>query len=169
MSALAPRVGRSPVSRRLSVGLVLLVAAGVATLLVALAGPWLAPHPLGEPVAAPFAAPGAGLLFGADHLGRDVFSQVLHGGRRLVPLPLVATVAASVLGGAIGLVSGYLRNRVSRSVGHLLDLLLAFPAILVLLVLVSGWGSSALVLVVVFLLVATPYSARYARAATCVS
>lgn len=163
MSAVAsPAASR----RRPSFGLVLLAALSVATLLVAVAGPWLAPHSIGQPVAAPFAGPGTDLPLGADHLGRDVLSQLLHGGRRLVLLPLVATVAASVVGGTIGLLSGYARNRVSRWVGHLLDLLLAFPAILVLLVLVNGWGTGAGVLIVVMIVVGVPYSARYVRAAT---
>lgn len=147
-------------------GLLVLVVPAVALVILALAGPWIAPHPLGQPVGRPYSGPSGGLPFGTDHLGRDVWSQVLHGGRRLVLLPLVATLVVTLVGAAIGLLSGYVANRVTRGIGRLLDLLLALPGILVLLVVVNGWGSSATVLVVVFLLVGVPYSARYARAAT---
>jgi ABC-type dipeptide/oligopeptide/nickel transport system permease subunit len=153
-------------SRAIPVGLLVLVLPTFAVVIFALLGPLIAPHPLGQPVGRPYAGPGPGLPFGTDHLGRDVWSQVLYGGRRLVLLPLAATVAVAIVGGAIGLLSGYVRNRLTRGIGGLLDLLLALPAILVLLVLVNGWGASATVLVVVFLLVGVPYSARYARAAT---
>lgn len=159
-------VARAARRRAIPVGLLALVAPAVALLLLALVGPWIAPHPLGQPVARPFADPSGGLPFGTDHLGRDVWSQVLHGGRRLVLLPLAATVAVTIVGAAIGLESGYAANRVTRGIGRLLDLLLALPGILVLLVVVNGWGASSTVLVVIFLLVGVPYSARYARAAT---
>lgn len=167
MSAVAGPVTTPASGRRaVPVGLLVLVAPSVTLVLLALVGPWVAPHPLGQPVGRPYADPSGGLPFGTDHLGRDVWSQVLHGGRRLVLLPFAATLAVTIVGAAIGLVSGYSANRVTRGIGRLLDLLLALPGILVLLVVVNGWGASATVLVVVFLLVGVPYSARYARAAT---
>jgi ABC-type dipeptide/oligopeptide/nickel transport system permease subunit len=71
-------------------------------LLVALLGPFLAPHDAGEIVGAPLVGPRAGTPLGTDYLGHDVLSRVLHGGRSLVLLPLVATLAVSAIGATLG-------------------------------------------------------------------
>lgn len=161
-----PAARRSARRLRASLGLALSALLGLVPVILAVCGPWLALHQVGEPVGRPFLGSGPGIPFGTDHLGRDVWSQVLHGGRTMVLVPILATLAAGVVGAAIGLLAGYRQGLVSRGVGRLLDILIALPAILVLLVLVNGWGSSVPVLVAIFVLTSAPYAVRYARAAT---
>ena len=79
---------------------------------------------------------------------------------------MVATLTVSALGTAIGIVSGYVQGRADRALVALLDVMLALPWLLVLLVLVSGWGSGPVVLVVAVVLTGAPFVARVARAAT---
>jgi peptide/nickel transport system permease protein len=143
--------------------------AAVITVL-AVVGPFLAPHPAGVSSAAPFAAPGDPLApqapWGTDALGRDVLSQVLHGGRSLVLLPVGAALAATTLGTAAGLWLGWHGGIAVRGALRALDLLLALPPVLVLLTVLhtTGWGTLQLVTLAV--LVGVPFTTRVVSAAT---
>ena len=146
--------------------LVLIALPGVAVLALAVIGPWIAPEPLGASVAPPFQPPGDGHLFGTDRLGRDLWSQALYGGRGLLVVPLLATIATVVAGATVGMTIGYLGGRVETLVIAALDLLLVLPPVLVMLVLAAGWGGGAVVVVVTMVLTGSPFLARLARAAT---
>ncbi len=139
---------------------------GIVVILLAAIGPWLAPHPVGTSVALPFQVPGEGYLFGMDRLGRDLWSQILHGGRSLLVVPLVATVAAVAVGTTVGMTMGYLQGRVETVLLALIDVLLVLPPVIVLLVLASGWGGGASVIVLTMILTGAPFLARLTRAAT---
>lgn len=165
MTALPELQLRAAATQR-RIGVIAIAVPGVLALLVAVLGPFFAPHGVSDIVATPLSGPGTGLPLGTDYLGHDVLSRVLHGGRALVLLPLVATVSVSGIGTMIGLVSGYLQGRVDRAVVAVLDVLLALPWLLVLLVCVSGWGSGPVVLVCAVVLTGSPFVARVARAAT---
>lgn len=149
-----------------TVALLLVALPGVVVLVLAIVGPWIAPHPLGATVAPPFEPPGDGHLFGTDRLGRDLWSQALHGGRRLLIVPLIATVTTVVVGGAVGMTAGYVRGRMDAAIIAAMDLLLVLPGVLVLLVLATGWGAGPLVIVIAMVLSGSPFLARLARAAT---
>lgn len=155
-----------PGRRRRLLGTMLIAAPGMIALLIALFGPFFAAHDVGEIVGAPLVGPAPGMPLGTDYLGHDVLSRVLHGGRTLVLLPLVATLAVSAIGAALGILSGYLQGRLDRALVAVLDVLLALPWLLVILVLVSGWGSGSFVLVLGVVLTGSPFVARVARAAT---
>ncbi|MYI82874.1 MAG: ABC transporter permease [Chloroflexi bacterium] len=146
--------------------LLLVALPGVVVDVLAIIGPWIAPHPLGATVAPPFEPPGDGHLFGTDRLGRDLWSQALHGGRGLLIVPLIATVATVFVGAAVGMTAGYLRGRVDALTLAMLDLLLVLPGVLVMLVLASGWGAGPVVIVIAMVLTGSPFLARLARAAT---
>ena len=82
---------------------------GILVLILAVIGPWIAPENLGASVAMPFLPPGDGYLFGTDRLGRDLWSQMLYGGRDLLFIPLLATIATVTQPGQlIGMTMGYL-------------------------------------------------------------
>ncbi|MFE0911269.1 ABC transporter permease [Streptomyces sp. NPDC058812] len=137
-----------------------------AVTLLALAGPWLAPHSATEIVGRPYAAPGHGLL-GTDQLGRDVLSRVLHGGRGVLLTAAVTTVSGAVLGAAVGLTAALAAVRrpwVDGLVMRPLDALLAIPPLLLLLLFLTAapgrWSIVAAVVVV-----SLPLSARVVRAA----
>ncbi len=151
-------------SRRIPPWLVLVPIAAV--LLVALAGPLLAGHDPGRVVSVPYAVRGGALPLGADHAGRDVWTRFLYGGRDLVLLPLAGTLATMVLGTAIGMVSGYLRGPVDAVLSRLTNLVLVVPPVLLLLVLLHGWGYSGMTLLATILVTGVPFVSQVARAAT---
>ncbi|MCK2244654.1 MULTISPECIES: ABC transporter permease [unclassified Crossiella] len=133
-----------------------------AVIVLVLVGPELAPHSVTAPVGPPYAPPGAGHLLGTDHLGRDVLSRLLAGGRPLVLTSLLAAVAGTGLGALTGLLSALLRW-VNATLFRLLDVLAAVPPVLLLLLVLTALPSrTGLLLAVV--LVSAPLSARVARA-----
>lgn len=145
-----------------AVGLALL--AGVVAL--ALLGPLLAPNAPDEPVGIPLTGPTDGLPLGTDFLGRDVLSRVLWGGRSVLALAGAATILAYLLGAAVGLVSGHDRRWLDAFLMRAADVALSFPPLIFLLVLATGLGTSAWVLVVGVALVQAPLVARIVRTAT---
>jgi peptide/nickel transport system permease protein len=133
---------------------------------LALLGPFFAPYPPDEPVGVPFSGPSEVPPFGTDFLGRDVLSRVLWGGRSVLALAGLATVIAYAGGIAVGLVAGYSRSLLDPILMRAADVMLSFPALLFLLVLVTGAGTSKTVLVLGVALVQMPLIARIVRAAT---
>jgi peptide/nickel transport system permease protein len=133
---------------------------------VALIGPYVAPHAPDEPIGIPLQKPSSDALLGTDFLGRDVESRVLWGGRSVLGLAGLATLIAYAGGLAIGLLAGYSRSWLDGVLMRLADVMLSFPALLFLLVLVTGAGTSTTVLVIGVALVQMPLVARIVRAAT---
>jgi peptide/nickel transport system permease protein len=133
---------------------------------VALLGPFLAPHAPDEPVGIPLTGPAEGQLLGTDFLGRDVLSRVLWGGRSVLLLAGAATLLAYGIGGLAGVVAGYDRRLLDGTIMRGVDVLLSFPALIFLLVLVTGTGTSEAVLVIGVALVQAPLVARVVRTAT---
>ncbi|MDR7423259.1 MAG: ABC transporter permease [Armatimonadota bacterium] len=116
-------------------------AALAALALIAAAAPWIAP---GDPAAMGedrfLEAPGPGHWFGTDDLGRDVLTRVVHGGRISLVVGLVAVGVAAVAGAAIGLVTGYYGGRLDNVVMRGMDLLMAFPGVLLALLVIAILG-----------------------------
>ncbi len=139
---------------------------GTAVLVLAIFGPWIAPEALGATVAAPFQPPGDGYTFGTDRLGRDLWSQLLYGGRGMILVPLIATAATVVVGTAAGITIGYIQGRIETLLLAALDLLLVLPPVLLVLVLATGWGSGELVIIVTMVVTGAPFLARLTRAST---
>ncbi len=154
-----PALARTPSG---AVGLALL-ALVVAT---ALLGPLVAPHDMTAIVAGPASPPSGTALLGTDGLGRDVLSRLLHGGRSVIGLGGAATILAYLVGVTVGLVAGSSRSLVDPLLMRAMDVLVAFPGLLVLLLLVGGLGSHTWVLVVGVALVQVPGIARVMRTAT---
>lgn len=135
-------------------------------LAIAVFGPFVAPHPLDRPIGIPYEAPSAEAPLGTDFLGRDVLSRVLWGGRSVIVLAGLAVLLAYVGGLAVGLAAGYSRGLADPILMRSADVLLALPALLFLLVLVTGLGSSRVVLVVGVAIIQLPLIARIVRSAT---
>ena len=136
---------------------------GIIALAIAVFGPFFAPHTISEPIGGNWSAPAAGAPLGTDFLGRDVLSRVLHGGRTVVVLPLIATAISVTFGAIVGIVAGSVRNRMDGVLMRSMDTILAVPAILIILVLVTGFGGGTVVLVVAVVLISGPFTARLAR------
>jgi len=135
-------------------------------LLVAFVGPFFTPYDPTAYITTPFAKPSAIAKLGGDVLGRDVLSRVLDGGWELILLAAAATLLGVALGAVAGVYAGYRRGTPDTIVMRAVDVLLAFPQIVFVLLLVSVVGPSAWLLVVAVGLSHAPQVARVLRAST---
>lgn len=150
--------------RPLSLAGLLIVALFV---LMALFGPLVAPYRYDKIIAgAARHPPSAEFIFGADRLGRDVFSRVLWGARDIITLPLITSALAVVFGTFIGLLIGYYGGWLDELVSRVMDALLAIPALVLALVMLGTLGPSPVGIVVVIVILYTPIVARVVRSAT---
>ena len=147
---------------RTRVGVVLLVF----VLLVALGGPLVAPHSPGQFVATPFADPSPDSLLGADYLGRDVLSRILWGGRTILWMAFAATTIGVFVGAIVGMIAGYARSALDDFIMRSLDVLLAFPGIVLPLLFVSVLGPKLWLIVLLVSVVWVPQVARVCRGVT---
>jgi peptide/nickel transport system permease protein len=138
----------------------------IPVVLVALLGPYVAPRSPTELVGAPFAPPGSGAVLGLDGLGRDALSRVLWGGREILALAALATAIGIVAGTALGVTAGYVRGGVDEGIMRTLDVALAFPQIILALLLVSIVGPKLWLVCLAVAAIHAPQVARVARAAT---
>ncbi|MGJ3237271.1 MAG: ABC transporter permease [Anaerolineae bacterium] len=86
--------------------------------------------------------PSAEHIFGTDNFGRDVFARVLYGGRLSVQVGLISILISSTIGTLLGIISGYVGSWVDAVIMRLMDVLLAFPGILLALAIVAILGKS---------------------------
>lgn len=134
--------------------------------LVSLLAPWLATHdPLHAVPDDQLQAPSRKHLFGTDLLGRDVFSRVLYGGRRMLVLAGLALVIAVPPGLVLGVVAGYAGRWIDAGLMGLVDALLAFPSLLLALALVTLLGDGVVQIGLAVGITGIPAYARVARAA----
>jgi peptide/nickel transport system permease protein len=132
---------------------------------IALLGPLVAPHSPTEFVAAPNTGPSSTALFGADALGRDVFSRFLHGGLTVLWLSAAATAVGIVVGTTVGLVAAYSRNWADDVLMRGNDVLLSFPQIILVLLAVSVIGPKPWLIVLTVGMTHAPRVARVMRGA----
>lgn len=135
-------------------------------LAIALFGPYVAPYSPTEFVSVPFSPPSTKAWLGTDYIGHDVLTRVLYGGRTVFSLAIAATVIGLVLGVSFGVFAGYARRIVDESIMRLLDVLLAFPQIVLTLLLISVVGPKLWLIVLTVGLSHMPRIARVTRAAT---
>jgi peptide/nickel transport system permease protein len=129
-------------------------------LLLALAGPWLAPYALDEPVTVPYAEPGGVALLGGDQLGRDVLTRVLAGGRELVIGALIVAVLETVIAAVLG-VAGVLRPAVGHVVDRVADVLMLLPAVLGTMLITLSWpGGGRVTVLLAAVVIGVPYAIR---------
>jgi peptide/nickel transport system permease protein len=114
--------------------------------------------------AGPFEAEGH--LLGTDMQGRDILSRVVHGARVSLTVGLLAPATGMAFGLAIGLLAGYYRGRIESIITILLDVILALPALVVLLMASTIFGGSLMVVSVALGLLLIPAFARVSRANT---
>jgi len=132
---------------------------------VAVAGPLLAPHPVDHPVGITFEPPHGSAWLGGDRLGRDVTSQLLHGGWGLLLLGAIIAVLVTFVAAILGSLAA-LRPRIGAWIEHAADLGVLLPPVLAMLLFMLSWPESGAVgLVAVAVIVGTPYTARVFAAA----
>ncbi|WP_067653577.1 ABC transporter permease subunit [Nocardia harenae] len=143
----------------------LTVLPALVVVLLAAAGPALAPHRTDEPIGMPFADPGPGAPLGTDRLGHDVLSGLLHGGWGLLLLAAVIAVFTTLLGAVLGAIAA-LRPALGRFIEGSADFAILVPAILGILLVLTSWPAAGIAgLLVVALLFGVPYCARVFAAA----
>ncbi|MBT9372223.1 dipeptide/oligopeptide/nickel ABC transporter permease/ATP-binding protein [Rhizobium sp. CSW-27] len=107
-----------------------------------------------------------GHLLGTDQLGRDLLSRLVWGARVSVAVGLAATLVAAVIGSAIGLVSGYAGGRADNLMMRGIDMLMAFPYILLALAIVAALGPGLMNALYAIAIVNIPFFARNVRGVT---
>jgi peptide/nickel transport system permease protein len=134
-------------------------------IVVASLGPVVAPHREGTLLTNDsFAAPGPGSVLGGDYLGRDVFSRLVFGARRTLGLATVITVLAFATGVALGFLAAIAGRWIDGLLGRVNDVLLAFPSLILALIVIAALGTSIPVLVVTVGLIEATRIFRVARA-----
>jgi peptide/nickel transport system permease protein len=134
-------------------------------ILVALLAPWIAPHdPLATSWSAVRQAPGAGYLFGADELGRDVLSRVIWGARASILAGLVSVSISLALGVPVGMLAGYLGGWADALLSRITDAMLACPFLILAIALAAFLGPSLANAMIAIGVSAMPVFVRLTRA-----
>ena len=149
-----------------SPGVTLAVAVVLGWLAIAVIWPLLVPYgPTAQQLGGRYAPPSAEHWLGTDNLGRDVLSRILAGSRSVLIVGLASTTLGVAVGTTLGLVAGFYRGRIDELLMRSLDLLMAFPIIVIASVILAMLGPSRLNLVLVIALMLAPYNARVVRSA----
>jgi peptide/nickel transport system permease protein len=109
------------------------------------------------------AGPSPDFPFGTDALGRDLLSRIMFGARLSIRVAVLSVAIATIVGGVLGLVSGYLGGLADMAIGRVLDVFFAFPAILLALGIVAALGPDPNNVVIAIAVVYTPIFARVVR------
>lgn len=130
----------------------------------AVAGPWIAPgDPLEQDLGKRLQPPGRDHLLGTDEFGRDVLSRLIHGTRISLLIGVVSVGIGLTIGGLLGLASGYFGGWIDLLSMRLVDVMLAFPSILLAVVVVAVLGPSLVNAMVAVGIVSVPHYARLIR------
>ena len=148
---------RDPMGKIGIVGLFLLI-------VVALFAPYIAPYPYDQ-IGMKFQAPSAEHLFGTDKFGRDILSRVIYGARVSLEVGIIAVGIGAVCGYLLGLLAGYFERWVDRVIMCVMDILFAFPSILLAIFISAVLGKGIGPTMVAIGIVNIPVFARTVRAA----
>lgn len=148
---------KDPMGKIGIVGLFLLIA-------VALFAPLIAPYPYDQ-IGMKFQAPSAEHLFGTDKFGRDILSRVIYGARVSLEVGIIAVGIGAVCGYLLGLLAGYFERWVDRVIMCVMDILFAFPSILLAIFISAVLGKGIGPTMVAIGIVNIPVFCRTVRAA----
>jgi len=112
-------------------------------------------------------APGAQHWFGTDRMGRDIFSRVVYGSRISLVIGFSVVLLTSFFGTFLGLVSGYFK-RLDEIIMRILDGLMAFPGLILMIMIMAVLGRSLVNVIITLAIVYTPRMARVVRGAVLV-
>jgi ABC-type dipeptide/oligopeptide/nickel transport system permease subunit len=160
-------LARAGVLRRLARDRVAALAAFVLTAIVlaALFAPWIAPHdPYFTDLTKVMRPPNAENWFGTDNTGRDILSRILYGTRNTLTLGLVGVIVGGAIGGLLGIFAAYYR-RLGGWIMRLVDIMLAFPAILIGLAMAAIFGAGLSAVIIALVIATIPDVARVSRGA----
>jgi peptide/nickel transport system permease protein len=136
-------------------------------IVVAVLAPWISPY---DPLAQSFLSinkpPSAAHWLGTDQFGRDVLSRMIHGSRNSLLFGLISPALAALFGTSLGVTAGYFGGVVDRIISRLIDLLLAFPELLLAIMIAAVLGGAFWNIIAVITVAFIPGFARVARAST---
>jgi len=153
-------------------GLVVITASKVALVGLALVLFWVAValfslvttlDPFAQDINAVNAPPSAEHLLGTDDIGRDLLARIVHGSRLILTLAPLSVFCALFVGSTLGLAAGYLGGLVDEIVMRVLDAMMAFPSILLYMIIIAALGPSSLNVVLAITIAGTPGIARLVR------
>lgn len=110
--------------------------------------------------------PSAKYWMGTDELGRDIFSRIVYGGRISLSVGIVAVTIATFIGSTLGLISGYAAALVDTIIMRFIDALMAFPSIILAILIMAVLGPSLINLMIAVGISAVPWYARTVRGST---
>ena len=146
------------------------IAMGAAIVLVlaalgAIFAPWIAPYdPYFTDMANVMAPPDGTHWFGTDNTGRDILSRVLYGMRNTLSMGVIGVVIGGTIGGAVGILAAFYRT-LDPWIMRTVDVLLAFPAILIGLAVAAVFGAGLTAVMIALVIETVPGTARVARGA----
>ena len=130
---------------------------------VAFNAQWWVPYGPNAQVLPRLQAPGIDTLMGTDGNGRDIFSRLMTGATVTIPLALMLVIAALIIGTVIGAVAGYFGGWVDETLMRVTDLFMAFPTVILAMVVAASLGPSLFNAVIAAVIVSWPQYARVCR------
>jgi len=136
-------------------------------LLAGLLAPVIAPYsPYANDLANVMTPPSLQHWFGTDELGRDMLTRILYGARISLMEGVLSAAIAAAIGIPVGMLSGYAGNKADAVIMRLIDVLLAFPGVLLAIVIISILGPSLINAILAVAIYTVPIFARFARGQT---
>jgi peptide/nickel transport system permease protein len=161
----APAEPRFALLRRVFENKVSVVGLGIVIfwIVIAVTAPYIAPYDPNQPSPDLTVPPSPSHPMGTDNLGRDVFSRLLIGSRPILILAPIAVVCGMIGGISLGLLSGYLGGKTDEVIMRALDAMMAFPTVLLYMVIIAAVGPSAANVVLAITIGSIPGIARIVR------
>jgi peptide/nickel transport system permease protein len=131
---------------------------------IAIFAPWLTPYGESEIVGDPFDLWGDDFMLGTDNLGRDMLTRLLYGARNTVGIAFVTTCLAFLIGGVMGIVAAITGGWADQIMSRVVDILMAIPALIFSLLLLTIFGTSIPVLIVIIAVLDSTRVFRLTRA-----
>ncbi len=153
---------RRPRAWRTPLGIIGSVIA-LAWVIVAFTAQWWVPYGPNAQVLPRLQAPGIETLMGTDGNGRDIFSRLMTGATVTIPLALMLVIAALIIGTVLGAVAGYFGGWVDETLMRITDLFMAFPTVILAMVVAASLGPSLFNAVIAAIIVSWPQYARVTR------
>ena len=132
--------------------------------LVAIFAPMIAPYGQAEIFPEPYAVWSSDFLLGTDQIGRDVFSRLIFGARNTIGIALTTTLLSFAIGGSLGLIAAINQSWLDQIISRLVDVLMAIPSLIFALMLLSIFGSTTGILILIIAVLDSTRVFRLTRA-----
>lgn len=134
------------------------------TIIMAIIGPWIVPNdPITTSIMDRLTPPGSTYWFGTDHIGRDILSRVIAGARTAMLIAVTASFVGSTIGALLGIISGYLGGRVDMIMQRFMDMIMAFPVLILCIAIVAVLGGSITNVIIAISFPMIPFANRVVR------